>query len=224
MSSIEIKGSSFTFFVIRILSANPEQFARDFQLWMQKAPDFLLSAPVVLQPGASCIFSSSSLSAIVQIVRQAGCMPVALMTTDNQQAAIAKECGLAPITKDSAKVKRESFVEKSTPQEAAYVLSQTLRSGQQIYVKNRDLVVLGSVNHGAEVIADGSVHIYGSLRGKALAGAAGCEDEGIFVRDFRPQMVAIAGYYKILEDMPDEVMEKSIRVSLQEEQLSLFVI
>src|SRR3546814_13352445 len=82
-----------------------------------------------------------------------------------------------------------------------------VRSGQQVYADNRDLTVLTTVGAGAEVIADGSVHIYGALRGRALAGAQGNEKARIFCRAFHAELVAIAGNYKVLEDITKEQHE-----------------
>jgi septum site-determining protein MinC len=76
-----------------------------------------------------------------------------------------------------------------------------VRSGQQLYAENCDLTVMATVGAGAEVIADGSIHIYGTLRGRALAGAQGNTAARIFCRDFHAELVAIAGHYKVLDDV-----------------------
>ena len=96
-----------------------------------------------------------------------------------------------------------------------------VRSGQQIYADNRDLTVLTTVGAGAEVIADGSVHIYGPLRGRALAGAQGNEQARIFCREFHAELVAIAGHYKVLEDIPKELRGKAVQVWLEDGQLKI---
>src|SRR3546814_10223078 len=93
-----------------------------------------------------------------------------------------------------------------------------VRSGQQVYADNRDLTVLTTVGAGAEVIADGSVHIYGALRGRALAGAQGNEKARIFCRSFHAELVAIAGNYKVLEDIPKELHGKAVQVWLENEE------
>src|SRR5690606_15193426 len=86
--------------------------------------------------------------------------------------------------------------------EPGLVQAGAVRSGQQVYADNRDLTVLAAVGAGAEVIADGSIHIYGALRGRALAGAQGNPKARIFCREFQAELVAIAGHYKVLEDIP----------------------
>ena len=96
-----------------------------------------------------------------------------------------------------------------------------VRSGQQVYAEQRDLTVLSTVGAGAEVIADGSIHIYGALRGRALAGAQGNTEARIFCREFYAELVAVAGNYKVLEDIPAELRGKPVQVWLDNGQLKL---
>ena len=101
------------------------------------------------------------------------------------------------------------------------IQSAPVRSGQQIYAENRDLTVLTTVGAGTEVIADGSVHIYGPLRGRALAGAKGNEQARIFCREFHAELVAIAGHYKVMEEIPRELRGKAVQVWLEDQQLKI---
>ncbi|RBA76872.1 septum site-determining protein MinC, partial [Xanthomonas oryzae pv. oryzae] len=96
-----------------------------------------------------------------------------------------------------------------------------VRSGQQLYAENCDLTVLSTVGAGAEVIADGSIHIYGTLRGRALAGAQGNPDARIFCRDFHAELVAIAGNYKVLDDVPMDLRGKAVQVWLEQDQIKI---
>lgn len=82
---------------------------------------------------------------------------------------------------------------------AALVINRPLRSGQRIYARDTDLIVIGMVSQGAEVIADGNVHVYGPLRGKAMAGARGDVTARIFTTQLDPELVAIAGVYRVIE-------------------------
>ena len=90
-----------------------------------------------------------------------------------------------------------------------------------MYAEQADLTVLGTVSAGAEVLADGSIHVYGSLRGRALAGARDNPDARIFCRDFQAELVAIAGRYKVLDDMPKELRGKAVQVWLEDEQIKI---
>jgi septum site-determining protein MinC len=94
-----------------------------------------------------------------------------------------------------------------------------IRSGQQVYAQGRDLVVAATVGAGAEVIADGSVHIYGALRGRALAGALGETRARIFCREFHAELVSIAGHFKVLEDIPPALRGRPVQVHLDGEAL-----
>ena len=96
-----------------------------------------------------------------------------------------------------------------------------VRSGQQLYAENRDLTVLSTVGAGAEVISDGSIHVYGALRGRALAGARGNADARIFCREFHAELVAVAGHYKVMEDVPKELRGKAVQIWLDQDQLKI---
>lgn len=98
---------------------------------------------------------------------------------------------------------------------SAMVVDKPLRSGQQVYARGRDLVVLAMVNPGAEVIADGHIHVYAPLRGKAIAGARGNSDARIFTLSLDPELVSIAGVYRTSETaLPKEVLGKPAQVWL----------
>ena len=101
------------------------------------------------------------------------------------------------------------------------VQTQPVRSGQQMYAENRDLTVLSTVGAGAEVIADGSIHIYGPLRGRALAGAQGNADARIFCREFHAELVAIAGTYMVADDFPRDLVGKAVQIRLEKGKLDI---
>ena len=90
-----------------------------------------------------------------------------------------------------------------------------------MYAEQRDLTVLTTVGAGAEVLADGSIHIYGALRGRALAGAQGNMEARIFCREFHAELVSVAGQYKVLEDIPAELRGKPVQVWLEHGQIKL---
>jgi septum site-determining protein MinC len=101
------------------------------------------------------------------------------------------------------------------------VIEKPLRSGQRIYAKG-DLVVLGLVSYGAEVIAEGNIHIYAPLRGRALAGVHGNHDARIFCTCLEPELVSIAGIYRTTENpLPDDVLGKPVQIRLDEEKLMI---
>lgn len=103
----------------------------------------------------------------------------------------------------------------------AKLVQQTVRSGQRIYAEGGDLIVTASVNTGAEIMADGHIHVYGNLRGRALAGVKGWEDAKIFCHNLQADLVAVAGYYTINEDIPEDRKNKAVRISLEGETLNI---
>ncbi|NYT22825.1 septum site-determining protein MinC [Alcaligenaceae bacterium] len=93
------------------------------------------------------------------------------------------------------------------PAPAAMIINRPLRSGQRVYARDTDLIVIGVVSRGAEVIADGNVHVYGPLRGKAMAGARGDASARIFTTQLDPELVAIAGVYRVIETQLDAALQ-----------------
>jgi len=98
--------------------------------------------------------------------------------------------------------------------EPGLVHALPVRSGQQVFAANRDLTVLAPIGAGAEVVSDGSIHVYGALRGRALAGASGFTGARIFCREFHAELVAIAGHYKVLDDVPKALHGKPVQIWL----------
>jgi septum site-determining protein MinC len=104
------------------------------------------------------------------------------------------------------------------PHRAPMVIRQPVRSGQLIYAERNDLIVLAPVNPGAQLIADGNIHIYGTLRGRAVAGAKGYSEARIFCQKLEAELVSISGSYVTSEDIPRELLRKPVQVSLQNGQ------
>jgi septum site-determining protein MinC len=102
--------------------------------------------------------------------------------------------------------------------EPVKVIHTPVRSGQQIYAKNGDLVILNHISAGAEVIADGSIHIHGTLRGRAIAGASGQKAAKIICDDLQAELVSIAGNYWLSDQIKDEFWQKKVMLSLASDE------
>ncbi|MGH8183731.1 MAG: septum site-determining protein MinC [Rhodanobacteraceae bacterium] len=98
---------------------------------------------------------------------------------------------------------------------------QPVRTGQQVYAQGCDLVVVGAVANGAEVLADGNIHVYGALRGRAFAGALGDTNTRIFCSEFRAEIVSIAGHYRVFEDLPREFAGRAVQIRLEQDKLQI---
>jgi hypothetical protein len=97
------------------------------------------------------------------------------------------------------------------------VITQPVRSGQVVYARNNDLIVLASVNPGGQVVADGNIHIYGALRGRAMAGAQGAREARIFCQKLEAELLAISGVYLIWDDIPPASLGKPAQIALRGE-------
>lgn len=214
---------------------------------VQRAPNLFGRAAVVLDfGGLSKVPSLEEARALVEGLHAAGVFPVALAYGTKDIETLSQALGLPLLAKFRAQYEpvggASAQVANPVAAEAASALSATVsvaakpaspksgpglmhatpvRSGQQVYADNRDLTVVSTVGAGAEVIADGSIHIYGPLRGRALAGAQGDESARIFCREFHAELVAVAGHYKVLEDIPEELRGKAVQVWLDHGQLKL---
>jgi septum site-determining protein MinC len=101
----------------------------------------------------------------------------------------------------------------------ARIINQPVRSGQQVYAPEGDLIILASVQAGAEVLAAGNVHVYGPLRGRALAGIHGAEHARVFCQSLEAELVSIAGHYKISEDLQDNGWKTAVQIQLKDDLL-----
>ena len=200
-----------------------------------RAPKLFGRAAVILDfGGLSATPDAATAQALIDGLRAAGVLPVALAYGTRDTERLSEQLGLPLLAKFRAQYERAEpapppprRAEPAPPPPApapagkpGKILRQ-VRSGQQVYAEQADLTVLGTVSAGAEILADGSIHVYGSLRGRALAGAQGNEDARIFCREFHAELVAVAGHYKVLEDIPKELRGKAVQVWLDNGQLKL---
>ena len=181
------------------------------------------------------------LSALVTLLRQHRMQPVAVLGANSAELAQARVLGLAEAPADAMAPKRkprgepvlqevikevvrevivEVPVHSPAGESRTLIVDKPLRSGQQIYAKGCDLVVLALVNPGAEVIADGSIHVYAPLRGKAIAGAKGDTSARIFAASMEAELISIAGTYRTTENpLPDNVLGKPAQIRLDGDKL-----
>ena len=234
---------------LRVRTLDVDKLGAEMRDRVARAPKLFARAAVVVDfgglPGLPDVATARSL---LEGLRDAGVLPVALAwgSGDNEQLAVQlglpllakfraqyEPVGATAAATEPARGAAEAAPAKAAPASGApspvrpalgepgLVQTAPVRSGQQIYAENRDLTVVTAVGAGAEVIADGSIHIYGALRGRALAGAQGNEKARIFCREFHAELVAIAGHYKVLEDIPKELRGKAVQIWLDKDQLNI---
>lgn len=212
-SSIEFKGSNFTLSVIHLHDARADVISQALKDKIEQAPAFFQNAPVVLN--VATLPDDVNWLEIKQLFNASGLKVVGVSGYQNgkhKQALI--KAGL-PLLKEGKE--QSSFL--AAPQQSiptnSKIVDTPIRSGQQIYARNCDLIVTGSVSAGAELVADGNIHIYGVMRGRALAGAGGNMDSQIFCTHLSAELVSIAGEYWLSDQIPTEFYGVASRLRLQ---------
>jgi len=236
---------------LRIRTMDVARLVQEMNERVTRAPKLFGRAAVILDfGGLSRTPDVESAKALLDGLRGAGVLPVALAYGTSEIELLSQQLGLPLLAKFRAQYERSEGEaapartpppaatrepRRTAPAAAAPVAAPAageapkpgrmqlanVRSGQQLYAENCDLTVMATVGAGAEVIADGSIHIYGTLRGRALAGAQGNTTARIFCRDFHAELVAIAGHYKVLDDVPDNLRGKAVQVWLEQDQIKI---
>lgn len=224
MPAFELKGSRFTLSVLNLHSTDLDAVDEGLATTVAQAPEFLAQAPVVLEPAAGLDTQALDLEALAALLRRHGLVPVGLRGGDEALRRHAGEAGLALLGDGGAPARATASPKASEPtgiatRPTARVVDKPVRSGQQVYADGADLVVLGAVSAGAEVIADGSIHVYGTLRGRALAGARGDESARIFCQSLEAELVSIAGCYRLFEEPDPDTHGRTAQVRLDGERL-----
>ncbi|WP_336749340.1 septum site-determining protein MinC [Pantoea vagans] len=228
---IEFKGSSFTLSVVHLHHHDPAVIRKALQDKIDQAPDFLKNAPVVLNVAALSAdvnwkqLQQAILATGLRIVGVSGCKDEALkrmiaraglpVLAEGKEARPRAEVPQPAPTPEPQPVVTETAAAKTR------IVNTPVRSGQQIYARDADLIITSSVSAGAELVADGNIHIYGMMRGRALAGASGDRNCQIFCTNLAAELVSIAGEYWIMDQIPQEFFGKAARLCLQDGALTI---
>ena len=240
-TSFDLKSASLPVVAVVLKTTDAAQFAADLAERVADDPGFFDNDPVLIDLAAVREAPESiDFAAITAELRRHSTLPVAVRGGSAAQMAAARTLGLAaapdaPPARAEAPAREmrevrevvrevvhevEVVREVPMPGPGTVVVDKPLRSGQQVYARGADLVVMAVVSFGAEVIADGNIHVYAPLRGRAIAGARGNTEARIFSTCLEPQLVSIAGIYRTTETaLPDNVAGKPAQVRLEGEKL-----
>ncbi len=238
-TSFDLKSAQLPVVAVMLKSPDVSAFAAELAARLADDPEFFDNDPVLID--LTALRESDEpidFASLIAELRQHHTQPVAVRGGSSEQMQAAHAAGLiaapdAPKREKSARpevrevireveVVREVQVPVEVPGEGVVtmVVDKPLRSGQQVYARGGDLVVMAMVSFGAEVIADGNIHVYAPLRGRAIAGARGNTDARIFCTCMEAQLVSIAGMYRAIEtDLPPDVLGKPAQVRLEGEKL-----
>ena len=229
-ATFEIKSANLPLVALLLKSSDLPSLEQELEGRFGEIPEFFDNDPLVidLAPVGEGEIDFARLTGLLRRYRM---VPVAVKGGTPAQMEAALQAGLAG-AQDAALIpapsRREPEQQPVTPvpiaapqvPPSALVIDRPLRSGQQVYARGRDVVVLAMVNPGAEVIADGHIHVYAPLRGKAIAGARGDADARILTLCLEPELVSIAGVYRTSEHpLPDTLRGKPAQIRLEGEKL-----
>jgi septum site-determining protein MinC len=234
----DLKSASMTLVALVLHSADLADLAQELAKRFGETQDFFNNDPVVIDFSAlEDVPSDFDFDALMGLLRSYRMQPVAVRGCSAALIQCAQSVGLADAQEDASKLQARpgqrqkvadqeasqdlvSEVERGVRQARTMVIHKPLRSGQRVYAKGSDLVVLAAVNFGAEAIADGHIHVYAPLRGKAIAGASGNTEARIFSTCMEPELVSIAGTYRTTEiPLPTDVIGKPAQIRLDGERL-----
>jgi septum site-determining protein MinC len=231
-ATFEIKSAHLPLVALMLKSSDLGRLAEEFAQRFGDMPDFFDHDPVVIDLHPLNVAEANALpdfGALQTLLRQYRLVPLAVRGGTIEQTALAVAAGLTPApdatvqraapavapTEIASAAPEPVAAPQPAPAPGALVIDKPLRSGQQVYARGRDLVVMAMVNPGAEVIADGNIHVYAPLRGKAIAGARGNADARIFALSMAPELISIAGIYRTSEvALPESVQGKTAQVRL----------
>lgn len=237
-AALQLRGGAFTMLVLRLLDPKDAAMFAAIADKVSQAPNFFRGAPVVADLAEMREKPLFNIAELGRRLRQHQLILVGIQNGSEEHNRAAVNAGLClfpegrkaalepppaacsrrvpadqPPVVSSIAAAAPAPVASAPPGKASRVLSHGVRSGQQIYTPG-DLVVMGSVSPGAELLADGHIHVYGSLRGRALAGVSGDLTARIFCRSLDAELVSVAGIWRVRDDIADDVIGRPAQVSL----------
>lgn len=228
-----LKGRMISLTVLELYSSDLGELNQQLRAKAHQAPAFFRNAPLLLDfENIKEEVDITWLDSANRLLTGNNFVPVGITGAPTSLEYAARAQGIAiwptsgaerPQSKpQQPEPDKEQPVEAPPPVHAlTQMLHQPVRSGQKVYAEGGDLIVLASVSNGAEIMADGHIHVYGTLRGRALAGAQGDENARIFCHDLQADLVAIAGYYIINDDLPADKRKKAVQIFLNQERLHI---
>ena len=229
---LQVRGRAFTAVVVRLPVEADKAFFEALDTMMRQAPHFFVNAPLVLDlEQAAGLVAKADFAKLARQLRARRLTAVGVQNASPEQGTAAFGAGLVTLqngrdvpiergAKAMAMAKPPEPVKAEAPA-ASLLVTEPVRSGQRIFAERGDLVVMAAVSSGAELIARGHIHIYGPLRGRALAGVDGDLSARIFCQSLEAELIAVAGLYRTSEDFPADVRGKRVQAFLKDDALTI---
>lgn len=239
----QLRGGTFALLVLRL---NDPKDPTLFQLLADKiaqAPNFFRHAPVVIDLVNLADAPAFNMAELGRRLRQHQLVPIGVQSGTEEQNRAAVNAGWcifpegreaplreaprsAPVTAAQAPEVTPPAAEPEVEEgdasgSPARLVTQPVRSGRQVYAHAGDLIVMSSISPGAELLADGHIHVYGALRGRALAGVSGDVTARIFCRSLEAELVSVAGFWRVREDIPEAIIGKPAQIFLEGDRIAI---
>ena len=228
----QIRGRFFTAMVLQMTGTADDEFYGALESKLAQAPHFFTNAPFVLDlEKASGVRLAGDFINLVRELRRRKLTLIAVQNGTIEQNRGALTAGLLTLqggrdlpndeSKSNAPAGNSAHEATEPPVGGALLVTEPVRSGQQIFAEDGDLIVVASVGSGAELIARGNIHIYGRMRGRALAGVNGDTQARIFCQNLEAELIAIAGLYKTSDDMAPAARKQRVQAFLKDGELHI---
>jgi septum site-determining protein MinC len=226
--AFHVRGRFLTAIAIRIESKRPDaSFFAALDEKIKINANLLIGAPIVLDLEAVPGFVDGTLlQNLIDAIRSRGMLLFGVQNASAEQRTVAEKAGLIPVLIGRDAPTHKVRTEASGPMRSVKrlenkVIRRHIRSGQMIVAERGDLTIIGSVASGAEVVASGNIHIYGTLRGRAMAGANGDESARIFCSKLEAELLAVAGLFKTSETINPDLRSRNVQIFLEDETLRI---
>lgn len=221
---MDIKGEMSILNVLHLSVIDIQEISELLQSKMESASQFFRDSPLVLDCqalGKHC--KELDFDNLYEVVKTSGFVPVGVRNVPDDCVTAVKKTAWSIMRASKSPRKPESEDRRDSLQQndnnRVEVVTRPLRSGQQVYAPESDVVVLHQASAGSEILAGGSVHVYGALRGRVLAGVNGAKTARIFCQSLEADLVAIAGCYQLLDDAETDLKGQPAMISLQNGRL-----
>ena len=235
-TNFQFKGSVVTTILLEISHFDEMTLIDAIEKKVEQAPHFFQMAPVIVDLSKlDQVITLDEFNRLLIHLRNLGLSPIGWRCLDNQ-VSWAAEAGLPILPASKTRATRlesrvnnekanqdvviKTVVEEKRVAQSSKIISKPIRSGQQVYAEG-DLIVLSSVSPGAEVLADGRIHVYGALRGRALAGVKGDSNARIFCRSMEAELVSIAGNFILSDTLQNVLWKEAAQVLLNNENIEV---
>ena len=225
----QLKGSVITIFILELYRYSRSEFAQQLSDKVNQAPELFYQSPVIISLGKVAENTIEiDFIELLDLCQQSNLQPIAFKSADNRFIQAINATGIPLLSETGSQAAARPLPEIAQPDNQpqvklesrkSKVITRPVRSGQQVYAEGTDLIILSQVSEGAEVLADGNIHVYGALRGRALAGIQGDTSARVFCQKLEAELISIAGHFILSDAMRDKAWKQAAHAYLDEQTL-----